>query len=98
VSEPAYEVRWNYRKEKQMKMQVKDIVETLQKHYKQDEEIYVVWFAREELDTVLQREATDEEWSYFLEQIEKNDYVEEVLDNEVSEIANSPKLRLVLND
>jgi len=81
-----------------MKMQVKDIVETLQKHYKQDEEIYVVWFAREELDTVLQREATDEEWSYFLEQIEKNDYVEEVLDNEVSEIANSPKLRLVLND
>ena len=69
-----------------MKRKLTEVIATLQKHYDQNADIYIVWFAKEELDEQLNRTATTDEWQKFVDRLDERDYIEEVLNQEIVEV------------
>lgn len=76
-----------------MKRKIGEVVATLQKHYDQDADIYIVWFAKEELNDQLNRPTTADEWKKFVDRLEERDYIEEVLSQEIVEVLNELEIK-----
>lgn len=53
-------------------MKIKDLIKVIQKYPDQDEEIIVAWWAKDIVEEWMERDITDEQWSFAENEIVNN--------------------------
>ena len=67
-----------------MRLTDKETIEVLKNHHKMDEEIYVTWLAKNEVEDLTESEFTVQEWQKFLIDFD-DEPIEQMIDQAIQE-------------
>lgn len=74
-------------------MKVNEVIETLTKNYKLDDEVFITWWDKDVAESYTGEAITNTQWEYITEQLDNDEYlftgvaeaIEEYLNNEIKE-------------